>query len=86
MKKLKDSVMFQKLIDGNMMLFDPTTGNFMTVNEVGTLIIECLQKHYSIEKIIDNICELYEVDRITVKNDIVLFIKDMEEKDLLTKE
>ena len=78
--------MFQKLIDGNMMLFDPTTGNFMTVNEVGTLIIECLQKHYSIEKIIDNICELYEVDRITVKNDIVLFIKDMEEKDLLTKE
>jgi len=83
MKKLKETVLFQKLIDENMMLFDPTTGNFMTVNEVGGIIVKCLKENYNIEKIIDKICDIYEVDRYTAEIDVAKFIEEMDERELL---
>ncbi len=55
------------------LLFNPSTGESFTVNQIGILIIKLLREEKPISKISELITEEYEVDDITVEKDILDF-------------
>ncbi len=58
-------------------IFDPETGNSYTVNEVGLLIIEKLKSGKKPEEIVEEILQIYDVDRETVEKDLDEFLQQL---------
>ena len=67
-------------------VFDPKTGESFNVNEVGVEVINQLKKTSNIEEIINNLEEIYEVDKYTLEKSITDFLNMMQEFNLTENE
>lgn len=55
----------------------------ITTNEVGALILQCLEKPTTREKILATICEEFEVDAATAEADMDRFLHQLRKNNLL---
>ena len=53
-------------------IFNPGTGDSFSANPIGTDIIALLKKEIPLEKIVETICEKYDVDKSQ-------FVKDLDD-------
>ena len=67
--KLAENVLFQKVAEETVIL-EPETGEYYTLNAVGTFIVDQFQLGYSRENVINLVLEKYQTSEVEVSQDI----------------
>lgn len=55
-------------------IFNPTTGDSFTTNDIGMFIIQLLKSGKTTVEVVDNVCEKYNTDKTTVEKDLQDYI------------
>lgn len=82
--RLAQDVLFQKVAEETVIL-EPETGEYYTLNAVGTFMIEQLQQGSSTAEAIDLVLEKYQVDKTEVSQDLAALITQMLKQGLLIR-
>ncbi|MBL0709661.1 MAG: PqqD family protein [Colwellia sp.] len=82
--QLVDNVLFQRVANETVIL-EPETGEYYTLNAIGTFIIEQFQQKNSKEKVIDLVLENYQVEKSEVTQDIEDLLTQMIKQGLFVK-
>ena len=72
-----------RIIDEEAVIVNLESSMLYSLNSVGTLIWEMSDGRTSIEKIVDNIYEEFEVEKDLAKKDCLEFVQDFADKGLL---
>lgn len=79
---LPSSVFIQE-IDDEIIILDSLTKEYFAINEIGKVIWNLMSQSKKLEDIKTEMLELYEVEENQLENDILNFIKTLEEKGLI---
>lgn len=82
--RLAQDVLFQKVAEETVIL-EPETGEYYTLNAVGTFMIEQLQQGSSTAEAIDLVLEKYQADKTEVSQDLAALITQMLKQGLLIR-
>ncbi len=74
-----------RIIEGQALVITPEDSFLHTMNEVGTRIWEIAEKEIVIKDIIETICQEFEVNRDEACRDVIEFIQQMLDKNLIIK-
>jgi hypothetical protein len=64
-------------------LFNPATGDSFSTNGTGAEIISLLKQEKSISEIADEICQIYDVDKLLLEMDLEDFTALLKENNIL---
>lgn len=81
--KIPQTVFIQE-IDDEVILLDTTTQEYFSLNEVGKNIIDLISENLIKDEIVEELSNIYEVDKIQIEKDLTNFAKALEEKGLIT--
>ena len=84
MKYQIPQTVFIQEIDSEVILLDTQTQEYFSLNGVGKDIVELLSKNLSKDEIIEELSNIYEVDKPQIEKDLLNFLKALEEKGLIT--
>jgi PqqD family protein of HPr-rel-A system len=76
---------YMSLDGGEEIVFDPESGNTHFLDQVGTDIINILDKPKSIESIIDELSKMYEADKLEMESDVKEFMSNLLEKQVVVR-
>ena len=80
--KLMNNVLFQK-VDNETVILEPETGQYFTLDPIGTLMIENLQLGQTVEQVTENVLKTYEAPKNEVEADLQDLINNMVSQGLL---
>ena len=81
--QLAENVLFQKVAEETVIL-EPETGEYYTLNAVGTFMVEQLQQGSTKANVINAVMTKYEADKTEVEQDITALITQMLKQGLIT--
>lgn len=84
MKYQIPQTVFIQEIDDEVILLDTTTQEYFSLNEVGKNIIDLISENLTKDEMVEELSNIYEVDRIQIEKDLINFAKLLEEKGLIT--
>jgi hypothetical protein len=84
MKYQIPQTVFIQEIDDEVILLDTTTQEYFSLNEVGKNIIDLISENLTKDQIVEELSNIYEVDKIQIEKDLTNFAKALEEKGLIT--
>ena len=73
-----------RVVDGEAVLVLPEQGKVKVLNEVGAAIWELVDGERSIQAIVAEICQEFEVDENTVQEDTLVFMGELIEREIVT--
>lgn len=79
---LSPDVLFQE-VSGEMVLLDMASENYFGLDKIGARIWQFLSDKNSLGELIDNLESEYEVDRVTLKNDVADLLEALIEAGLI---
>jgi len=79
--QLKPNLLFQSVAD-EMVILDPDSGHYFTLDEVGRRMLEVYGEKGSIEQSIPPLCEEYDTDADTLQQDLERLLQEMAEQGL----
>ncbi len=82
--EIKPHLLLQAVADETVIL-DPVTGNYYTLDDVGTRMVELLQENKAIDAVVERMVNEYESSAATVRNDLVELLEAMAELGLVEK-
>lgn len=80
--KIPQSVFIQE-IDDETVILDTKTQEYFSINEVGKNIWDMISKTSSLQKILDELVNIYEVPKEQLKNDMINFLEALNQKGLI---
>jgi hypothetical protein len=80
--KLADNVLFQKVAEETVIL-EPETGEYFTLDAVGTFMIETLQSGNNITQTLLAVNDNYDTSGADIATDLRNLVKEMQQKGLL---
>jgi DNA-directed RNA polymerase delta subunit len=80
--KIPPTVFIQE-IDEDVILLDTESQEYFSLNGVGKNILDLISKNLPHEEIIEELAQMYEVDKPQIESDLLNFIKALEEKQLI---
>ena len=83
MKYQIPATVFIQEIDEEVILLDTQTQEYFSLNGVGKIILSMISENLSHDEIVNELSNIYEVDKIQIEKDLVNFIKVLEEKGLI---
>ncbi len=78
-----DNVIF-RILGGEAVLLNVSSGTYFGLNEVGTRIWQLISEHGSAEKILEVMLEEYDVERDPLQKDLDKLLKDLLQHDLVS--
>lgn len=84
MKYQIPQTVFIQEIDDEVILLDTTTQEYFSLNEVGKNIIDLISENLTKDEMVEELSNIYEVDKIQIEKDLTNFAKALEEKGLIT--
>jgi hypothetical protein len=81
---IKSSRTASRIIDEEAIILTPEEGMLYQLNIVGTRIWELLDKTRKFTEIVSIICEEFEVEEKIAKKDILQFINELSNKEIVT--
>lgn len=82
--QIKQGVLFQK-VDDESVLLEPETGNYFTLDSVGTFILNALSGGVSLAEVVKQACSVYDVSQEQFKTDLEDLVTQMESLGLICK-
>ncbi|MEP7706664.1 PqqD family protein [Paraglaciecola sp. 25GB23A] len=82
---LKDGLLIQKVVD-EMVILEPQTGDYFTLNSIGALMLEKLQAGSSSEQVAQIISDEYDVSAQQVAQDLAELLGNLEQAGLAQKQ
>ena len=82
---LKDGLLIQKVVD-EMVILEPQTGDYFTLNSIGALMLEQLQAGLSAEQVAQIISDEYDVSAQQVAQDLAELLGNLEQAGLAQKQ
>lgn len=84
MKIKKNTEMeFLQVDEGNLVVFDPSTGNSHFIDETGVEIIRLIENETEVDMIIDTLAKTYGTSTAEISEDIHDFINTLIEKQVV---
>ncbi|MFT5924948.1 MAG: hypothetical protein ACI9LE_001953 [Paraglaciecola sp.] len=80
--KLADNVLFQKVAEETVIL-EPETGEYFTLDAVGTFMIETLQSGQNITQTLLAVNDNYDTNGADIATDLSNLVEEMQQKSLL---
>jgi len=80
---LLDTVFLQE-VDDETILLDTKTEEYFSLNEVGNIFYHMLKEEPSLEKAVVVLAEHFEVTQDQIEKDLMVFVKALEEKGLVS--
>jgi methyltransferase-like protein len=80
--QLVTDVLFQKVAEETVIL-EPNTGEYFTLNAIGTFVVEQFQQGNSTAEVINLILEKYQVDKSEATQDVAELVTQMLKQRLL---
>jgi hypothetical protein len=80
--QLVTDVLFQKVAEETVIL-EPNTGEYFTLNAIGTFVVEQFQQGNSTAEVINLILEKYQVDKSEAAQDVAELVTQMLKQRLL---
>ncbi|MFT4746486.1 MAG: hypothetical protein ACI8XG_000559 [Congregibacter sp.] len=80
--KLADNVLFQKVAEETVIL-EPETGEYFTLDAVGTFMIETLQSGRNMKQTLLAINDNYDTNGADIARDLTNLVAEMQQKGLL---
>ena len=84
MKYQIPQTVFIQEIEDEIILLDTITQEYFSLNEVGKNIIDLISENLTKDEMVEELSNIYEVDRIQIEKDLINFAKLLEEKGLIT--
>jgi hypothetical protein len=81
---LKEGLLIQKVVD-ELVILEPQSGDYFTLNNMGALMLEKLQAGQSTEQIAEHISAEYAVDSAQVSLDLKALLEQLALVDLAQK-
>jgi hypothetical protein len=81
---LKDGLLIQKVVD-EMVILEPQSGDYFTLNSIGALMLEQLQAGVSAEQVAQAISDEYDVSVEQVAQDLIDLLTHLEQAGLAQK-
>jgi len=72
-------------IQGETVLLNKESGDYFSLNTVGTDIYNCICKGMEIETIVSFLLDRYDVEYNTLKNDVISLVSELKEKKIILK-
>lgn len=70
-------------IQGETVLLNKESGDYFSLNTVGTDIYNCICKGMEIETIVSFLLDRYDVEYNTLKNDVISLVSELKEKKII---
>ena len=70
-------------IDGEIVMMSIENGNYYGLDEVGSYIWEILEKPVQVSEIIDQLLLNYEVEKASCEKDVMHFLQQLDNDDML---
>lgn len=70
-------------LGGETVALDLNTGSYYGLNEVGTHVLDLIKQPTTVQHILDELERQYEVDPHQLKSDVLHFLQQMEDQQLL---
>lgn len=83
MKYKIPSTVFIQEIDDEVILLDTESQEYFSLNGVGKNILDLISENLTHEEIVEELAQMYEVDKPQIESDLLNFIKALEEKKLI---
>lgn len=83
MEILKSKKIASRIIEEQAFIVTPLDSTLHLLNEVGTRIWQLIEEKKNIEEIVSQICEEYEIDRLTAEKDLLEFLQTLEKKNII---
>jgi hypothetical protein len=80
--QLADNVLFQKVVDETVIL-EPETGEYFTLDSVGTFMIEQLQSGATFGETLDKVRASYDTNGADIEHDLSKLLSEMKLKGLM---
>ncbi len=84
MKYQIPQTVFIQEIDGEVILLDTQTQEYFSLNGVGKTILSLISENLSKEEIVEELSNIYEVDKPQIEKDLSNFIEALKAKGLIT--
>ena len=81
---LKEGLLIQKVVD-EIVILEPQTGDYFTLNSIGALMLEKLQAGLTAEQVAEAISSDYDVDVEQVASDLTELLATLEQAGLAQK-
>ncbi len=83
MKYQIPNTVFVQEVDNEVILLDTLSQEYFSLNEVGKNILDLISENLTSEEIIEELSQVYEVDKSQIQTDLSTFIKALQEKGLI---
>lgn len=70
-------------LGGEAVIFDPESGVYYGLNEVGAAIFERIREPHAVHAVVEALLEEYEVGADRLRHDVVALLEEMEAKGLV---
>lgn len=80
--KLKEKVLFQKVVDETVIL-EPETGQYFTLDAIGTFMLEQIQAGLTLVEVADKVISIYDVKKPKAEQDLKNLIAEMQRNGLV---
>ena len=72
-----------KEIQGEAVLLNKESGDYFSLNAVGTDIYNCICRGMETETIVSFLLDRYDVEHNTLKNDVISLVSELKEKKII---
>jgi DNA-directed RNA polymerase delta subunit len=83
MKYQIPATVFIQEIDEDVILLDTESQEYFSLNGVGKIILDLISENLTHEEIIEELAQMFEVDKLQIESDLLNFTKALEEKGLI---
>lgn len=74
--RIPDELLLQTVNDEAVIL-DPKTGNYFTLNAVGTRMLQLYREYSDVDAVVDRVVAEYAVDKATAHDDLQALLQDL---------
>lgn len=77
------NAVIDRLVEDQVLLINLATGDYYSLDSVGSLIWQRIDGQHTVEDLVDSVCQEYEADRTQIVDDVLRLAEQLTDEGLL---